>query len=179
MLAKVCSPAGQCRQSQFARGQEIDSQILQHGEGDPFTFPQEPKQKVGRCHRWIVCCISIHGCKLNRAAGSWGQDELIGGWPAALYAALNDLIRLVPNLLGCYTQAVENASRDLVAIRHQGEQDMFGADVLVTEPPRFANGLSHHGGRSRSEFETRIREPYRLSRRPEPIAQPLKHGMPA
>ena len=54
-------------------------------------------------------------------------------------ALAHDLHHLGANLLQIHAQALQDAGGDALALAHQAQQQMLGADVVVIEPPRLVD----------------------------------------
>ena len=110
---------------------EVDPERLKDTGGDPLALADEAQEQVLRADVVVAQAARLVDGQLDDALGPWRQPDLADDRPVA---APDDELDGGPDLGQLDVHVLEDARGDALALPHQPEQQVLGADVVVVEP---------------------------------------------
>ena len=110
---------------------EVDPERLEDAGGDPLAFADEPEQEVLRADVVVAEPARLVDRELDDPLRSRRQADLADD---RAVAATDDELDRGPDLGQLDVHVLEDARGDALALAHEPEQEVLGADVVVVEP---------------------------------------------
>ena len=112
----------------------LTPRLLQHAGGDPLPFADEPEEQVLGADVVVAQAARLVDGQLDDSLGARGQADLTDHRPVA---AADDELHGRADLGEFHVHVLEHARRHALALAHEAEEQVLGADVVVVEPLRF------------------------------------------
>ena len=119
----------------FAHALAIDAELGQHVRGDAFALADQPQQQVFGADVVVAEQPRLFDGQLQHALGARRERNLADGERAA--GALDHVLHRLLDLFEVQLELREHLGRDALALAHDAEQQVLGADVVVLEARRF------------------------------------------
>ena len=110
---------------------EVHAEGLQDARRDAFALADEAKQQVLRADVVVPEAARLVDGELDHALGPRRQADLSDDRPVA---PPDDELDRGPHLGQLDVHVLEHARRDTLALAHEAEKQVLGADVVVVEP---------------------------------------------